>query len=234
MSGCERGCMEVVRRIMGVYGDAYEWLNEHDLAFWKDCEGFDVEVLMLLVGEGLDVNGVDRHSKTLIHIACDMEKSELAKSLILCGADVNIGDNEDGFTPLFKACERGHTEIVQLLIDLGADINSVKYDEDLLLIIYENINLHLLPILRQAYIQQHILIPPQLTSFPNTNSFSSVKIESSRFLFHYVHHRMSSCQIRGYMDKRGLVLNGMRELVARFPYILGLEEDEGRVVKGEA
>ena len=31
------------------------------------------------------------------------------------------------------------------------------------------------------------------------------------------------------MDKRGLVRNGMRELVGRFPRILRLEEDEGRV-----
>ena len=37
---------------------------------------------------------------------------------------------------------------------------------------------------------------------------------------------MSSCQIRRYMDKRGIVLNGMRELRRRFA--LSLEEDEGR------
>ena len=30
------------------------------------------------------------------------------------------------------------------------------------------------------------------------------------------------------MDKRGLVLNGLRELVVRFPRALSLVEDEGR------
>ena len=197
MSGCERGCIEVVRRIMEVYGNAYKWLNEHDLAFWKHCEDCDVEVLRLLIGEGLDVNGVDRFERTPLIIACILKKVSLLQSLIVDGVGVDITmKNKWGQLPL-TSC-------------------------------FNNERLHLLPIFRQAYIQQHILIPPQLISFPNTNSFSSVKIESSRFLFHYVHHRMSSCQIRGYMDKRGLVLNGVIELMERFPDALSLRKDEGK------
>ena len=326
MSGCERGCIEVVCRIMGVYGDAYGWLNERDLAFWKDCEGFDVDLLRFLVGERFDVNVVDMYGRTPLYIALLREKSELAKALIAdVGADVSVVDKW-GRTPLYIVCEKGHTEIVQLLIDAKADVNMVdKYEETPLQIacekgyteivqllidakadvnmtdkyetplqiaceedhieiaellidygadanvtdkyetplqiacekghteiiqllikggavvnvidrlgrtpiyicFYQN-QLHLLPIFRQAYIEQHLLTPPQLTSFPNINSFSRKKIVSVRFLGHTLHHSLSRRQIRGYMDKRGLVLNGMIELVVRFPDILSLEEDERR------
>ena len=296
MSGCERGCMEVVCRIMGVHGNAYEWLDNHDLAFWRDCEGIDVEVLRLLVSKGLDMNAVNRYNrKTALHIACKMNKVELVKSLIAVrinmnilddsghiplhiacdygyteivqllienganmnildefygsiplsiacegshtevvqllvdgGAKINIRDKQ-GESPIFKACKKGHTEITQLLVDGGARVNVMDKNKSTLLIIcFKYQKLHLLPILRQAYIQQHLLIPPQLISFPNTNSFSRKKINSSRLLGHTLHHSLSRRQIRGYMDKRGLVLNGMRELVARFPDNLSLEEDEGR------
>ena len=228
MSGCERGCMEVVRRIMEVYVDAYEWLNEHDLAFWKHCEGVDVGVLRLLVREGLDVNVVGLYGITIFHIACGKGYTEIVQFLVECGADVNSYD-EWRRTPLHEACWKGHTEIVQLLIDHGANLNiGDVYGQTSLLIVFKNNKLNLIPILRQAYIQQNILTLPQLTSFPNTNSFSSVKIESKRFLGHVLYHSLSRRQMRGYMDKRGLVRNGMRELAVRFPRDLNLIRDEGR------
>ena len=39
---------------------------------------------------------------------------------------------------------------------------------------------------------------------------------------------MSSLRIKGYMDKRGLLRNGMKELVVKFPDDLRLQKDEGR------
>ena len=98
----------------------------------------------------------------------------------------------------------------------------------LFLLSFRNNHLHLLPSLRQSYIQQQLLLPPQLISFPNHNIFSSMRVESARYLCYYLWHPMSSLRIKGYMDKRGLLRNGMRELAVKFPDGLRLEEYEGR------
>ena len=210
----------VLSWIIFMLKDYWLWFAaEHNLPFL-------IEILAKL---GADVNGAGQYPLTPCCIAAHNGHKDVVKLLLELGA--TLGDETGlGETACHIAARKGQTEILMLLLDHEADIN---YTDDLnftplsnSLILY---HAHLLPIFRQAYIQQHLLTPPQLTSFPNTNSFSSIKIDSSRFLFHYVHHRMSSCQIRGYMDKRGLVLNGMRELVVRFPDILSLEEDEGRV-----
>ena len=152
----------------------------------------------------------------------------MVKLLIDRGADVNTVDMY-GRTPLHNACINSHLDMVQLLIDRGADVNVAdRYGVTPLSLTFRYRHLHLLPILRQAYIQQQLITPPQLTSFPNYNVFSTMKVESSRYLHYYLTHRMSSLEIRGYMDKVWFVRNGLRELVARFPSALSLEEYEGR------
>ena len=186
------------------------------------------EVSRLLDEEGVDVSVVDDRRRTPLHLACEKGHTGIAQLLIDHGADVSVVDNY-GNTPLHDACYNGHRDIVQLLIDHGADVSVVDNNGITpLSITFKNDQLHLLPLFRQVYIQQQLLLPPQLISFPNHNIFSPMRLKSARYLCYYLRHPMSSLRIKGYMDNRGLLRNGMRELVVKFLYGLSLEEDEGR------
>src|SRR5208283_1368711 len=50
-------------------------------------------------------------------------RTELVKSLLDKGADINTKTNE-GWTALMQASRQGHAEVVKLLLDRGADVNA--------------------------------------------------------------------------------------------------------------
>jgi len=51
---------------------------------------------------------------------------EMAKMMIVKGANVNIRDNE-GYTPLLRAVINNNVEIATLLLYAGADINATNF-----------------------------------------------------------------------------------------------------------
>ena len=215
--------------ILNYYDYAYEWLNEHDLAFWKHCNDCPGDILHLLVEKGLNVNNFDRFHYTPLHIACYMNKSELATSLIeVAGATVDIL-NRYSCTPIFKACIKGYFDIVQLLVEHRANID-IYDDKEITPLMYalKHKHRHLLPIFRHTYSNQYLITPPTLTSYPNHNIFSQSHITHADYLLYVLCHRMSSLEIEGYMDNIGFYINGMRDLVSRFPNELRLLNDKKR------
>ncbi|KAG9288297.1 hypothetical protein G9A89_021328 [Geosiphon pyriformis] len=76
-----------------------------------------------------DVKATDRAGQTNLHIACQKNKLDLVKDLVLRGADINAKDNGD-WTPLHEAAYAGHIEIVEFLLENGAFVNAVDYQGD--------------------------------------------------------------------------------------------------------
>nr|KAG5690527.1 hypothetical protein BaRGS_014660 [Batillaria attramentaria] len=64
----------------------------------------------------------DEAGSTPLHLACREGHSELAKLLILSGAEVDARDSS-GVTSLYDASERGRLELVDLLTEKGAVVN---------------------------------------------------------------------------------------------------------------
>ena len=108
-------------------------------------EGNIVSIRMCL-SKGADVNAKDEAGYTPLHHAAERGYKVIVKLLITKGADVNARDhfaklirdgvvslklngvvmnanNEEGFTPLYKAIDGNHTEIIKHLINNGADVN---------------------------------------------------------------------------------------------------------------
>ena len=76
--------------------------------------GGHVDVSLLLIEAGADVNVADAGGHTPLHIAAEGGYVPVAKALIERGADAHVVDLEDR-TPLARAVTRGHAEIVDLI-----------------------------------------------------------------------------------------------------------------------
>lgn len=73
---------------------------------------------------GGDINSTDEEGATLLERAIIEEHKDVAKFLIIKGANVNAGGEYCGAKPLHLAAGRGQREIVELLLLKGADINA--------------------------------------------------------------------------------------------------------------
>ena len=80
-----------------------------------------LNVAMLLVERGADMESRDLKSRTPLQIASYLGYADIASFLIDRGADLNAEFKRE--TPLHLALERGHDEIFRLLLDHGADPN---------------------------------------------------------------------------------------------------------------
>ncbi len=76
----------------------------------------------LLVAKGVDVNA---GPIPLLHGAMVVGWTDLAKTLVDKGADVNAREQEFGATPLHVAAHWGCTDLVRLLLKRGADAAAV-------------------------------------------------------------------------------------------------------------
>ncbi len=100
----------------------------------KDKYGFSaihsaifVEVVQYLVEHGANINDITSDKFSVLLIACEAGNVEIAKYAVKVGADINIQDGFDYFTPLMYAV-RGSTrryeesyQIIQFLLLCGAD-----------------------------------------------------------------------------------------------------------------
>jgi len=90
----------------------------------KAVEGKSVDIALLLIKRGANVNAKSKNGSTPLHLASYYGFKNLAEVLIQNGADVKIKTDDLGMTPLHSAAHRCHFEIAKLLLDKGAEINA--------------------------------------------------------------------------------------------------------------
>lgn len=87
----------------------------------------NIEMINLLIDYGANVNGVSK-------VDCDSiplygADYEFSKLLLEKGANPNI-ENDDGWTPLFRAVNSNKLDVVKLLLEHGANINRIDKNSD--------------------------------------------------------------------------------------------------------
>ena len=80
---------------------------------------FTVELIDLLINNGLDIKANDKHGQTSFYLACFRKDDSLANYLLEKGADVNSGK----VVPIHAASSFSSASLVAKLIDNGANIN---------------------------------------------------------------------------------------------------------------
>ena len=86
----------------------------------------ELDIAWLLLNNGADSKQPFRRGDTVLHLAARKGYTELARDMILEGANVNARNGEE-FTPLHNAAWNGHKEIVELLIQNGSDYKGSDY-----------------------------------------------------------------------------------------------------------
>eukprot|EP00388_Colpodella_angusta_P025327 GDKK01002303.1.p1 GENE.GDKK01002303.1~~GDKK01002303.1.p1 ORF type:complete len:123 (+),score=16.22 GDKK01002303.1:67-435(+) len=81
----------------------------------------NVQTIALLLSNGANVN-ISRNGPSPLHIPARHSRGAEAIQLLLAhGADIDAGQNENGWTPMFAAAERSMSSNMQLLASEGAN-----------------------------------------------------------------------------------------------------------------
>jgi len=90
------------------------------------AEEGNVDIIKLLIENGLHTGVVDWIGNTALHIASAKGHTQAVAVLHEHGADPAAKNNQND-TPIHLAADAGHVEVARLLIEIGADINGLDY-----------------------------------------------------------------------------------------------------------
>lgn len=88
----------------------------------------NVKIPLMLLEAGAKVDAHDGYYRYPVHFAGQMGAIDTMKALIEKGANIDIQDNQYGYTPLHYAIVQGHPQMVQLLLEKGARTDLVSND----------------------------------------------------------------------------------------------------------
>lgn len=80
-----------------------------------------------LIGEGADVNSIDRDGCTALMKASEKGHYNIVACLLCFDANVNIQNQHVDSTALMLAADKGHVEVVERLLSADADVNLFSY-----------------------------------------------------------------------------------------------------------
>ena len=86
----------------------------------------NVSAVRALLQQGADVNAAQGDGMTPLHWAASHGDLELAKMLLVAGANVRATTRINGYTPLFFAAREGNAAVVAALLEAGADAKAVS------------------------------------------------------------------------------------------------------------
>ncbi|VDI45560.1 Hypothetical predicted protein [Mytilus galloprovincialis] len=98
-------------------------------ALHKACNNGHIEIVKLLIDNGMNVNDTTHNGQTPLFLACQKGHCDIVKLLLgFIGQTLNSCVDKTiktkyGLSVLHAACSEGHTEVVKLLIDNGMNVN---------------------------------------------------------------------------------------------------------------
>lgn len=86
------------------------------------------KLVELLIDKGADVNMVDELTRNALMYASSGPFPNTVKVLLKAGADPNLTDDEQNWTPAMMAAAEGQLEVLKVLVENGADLEMVDVD----------------------------------------------------------------------------------------------------------
>ncbi len=106
-SSYQEACVEVFR-LVSSWGASQEWVSSV------------VDHIEAGIRLPYDINKIDGHGNTLLHMAAMIDRKDLAEKLLFLGADPDLA-NLFGWTPVHCACGVHAESVLTTLIDSGAN-----------------------------------------------------------------------------------------------------------------
>ena len=127
----ELGYTKALARFLNKYIKKMDRENMKE-AIHEAAEAGNLQEVQLLINEGVDINAVDKHGWTPLHVAVHKQNVMLTKFLVANGADVNIEDNY-GRSAFYLASQTSslsmQVELTKLLIDKVVFVDTKKNKE---------------------------------------------------------------------------------------------------------
>ncbi|MFM6122711.1 MAG: ankyrin repeat domain-containing protein, partial [Sphaerospermopsis kisseleviana] len=103
-------------------------IDKNDNLLLNAAKSGDIKRVGELLATGANVDGCDRNGTTALMFAANLGYTEIVRSLLDFGANINLPRKTYGLTALMLAASNNQVDIVKLLISKDADINAVNED----------------------------------------------------------------------------------------------------------
>lgn len=98
-----------------------------DNSIWFAAKESDVELILVLLGKGADINKIRYSIPTALYQAVEAKNLQLVQFLLLCGADPNFGSKNLFWCPILQTVTRRRDmDIMNALIRAGCDCNDAN------------------------------------------------------------------------------------------------------------
>ena len=92
----------------------------------------------LFIDQGIELTELNEEGLTPLHLAARHNHCRIVNDLLEKGADIEITDQQAGWTPLMYAASNGSTQLCHILLSYGANIAKVSFDNETSLMIATN------------------------------------------------------------------------------------------------
>lgn len=96
--------------------------------WYETVQWQSADAVKALLENGVDPDQLFFNGETALHVAVEQKNQQLVKLLLAYGADVNVQERKEGFTPLMYAAIMDDRPIMQLLASHGADPTAPDVD----------------------------------------------------------------------------------------------------------
>lgn len=102
--------------------------KDNDTLLLMAVKSGDIKQVRALLAAGAKPDVSDRQGTTALMYAANLGYTEIVRSLVEAGANINLPRKRYGLTALMLAASANHFDIVRLLISKGADVNAKNED----------------------------------------------------------------------------------------------------------
>ncbi|EDO35910.1 predicted protein [Nematostella vectensis] len=124
MVAAQKGYIDVMETLLEFGADPNYFNSSGKTCMMISCYSGQEEPAKLLRERGVEWGSRDKNGLTSVHWAADGGHDDLLLWMLKDGAQVDLEDTYNGWTPLMRvACLSGNDEVAEVLIAKGADVN---------------------------------------------------------------------------------------------------------------
>ncbi len=103
-------------------------IEKKDPTLLKTVKAGNIQGVLTLLSHGAKVDTDDDNGTTALMFAANLGYTEIVRSLLAAGANINLTRKIHGLTALMLAANSCQVDVVKLLVSQGANINATNHD----------------------------------------------------------------------------------------------------------